>query len=97
MDLIDFINKYWTILAGILSFVTTIIYAQNEIKNTKKDMVTQKEAHDAAIADLKTQHTTLETRFNENKDKIADSISSIQGDIKSINTKLDLLIDKKIQ
>lgn len=86
MDLLDFLNHYWTILAGIASFIATIVYAQNEIKNNRRDMILQKEEHDRQIAELKTSHATLETKFSEHKDKISDSMNLIQQDIREIMT-----------
>jgi len=86
MDLLDFINNYWTILAGIASFIFMIAYLQNSNTNITKDMTAQKEEHDKQIAELKTDIKLQETRLNEHKDKMTDSMGLIQQDIREIMT-----------
>jgi len=86
MDLIDFVNNYWTILAGIASFIFMIAYLQNSNRNITKDMITQKEEHDKQIAELKTDIKLQETRLSEHKDKMTDSMGLIQQDIREIMT-----------
>ena len=86
MDLIEFVNNYWTILAGIASFIFMIAYLQNSNTNINKDMISQKEEHDRQIAELKTDIKLQETRLNEHKDKVTESMSLIQQDIREIMT-----------
>lgn len=86
MDLFDFINNYWTILAGIGSFVATIAYLKFSNDEIRKDMSAQKEAHDKDITGLITKHDVLDTKFNEHKDKIGEAMNLIQQDIREIMT-----------
>jgi len=86
MDLLTFISTYWTILGGIVSFIFLIAYLQNTTSNMSKGIVDQKEEHDRQIAEIKTEHAKLTTRFDEHKDKITESMNFIQQDIREIMT-----------
>ena len=86
MEILDFINNYWTVIAGIGSTLLVIAYLKNEVANINRDMKEQKITHDTQITELKTSHSTLEGKFEENKDKLSSSINLIQQDIREIMT-----------
>ena len=75
MDLFDFINKYWTILAGIASFIGVVVLTRY-----------QADQHSKALMELELKHFALEEKFNVHKDKITESINLIQQDIREIMT-----------
>ena len=86
MDILQFINQYWSILAFIAVVIGSWVKFNASVVDLGTDMLKQKEEHDKEIGELKTLNTALTTRFEEHKDKIADSINFIQQDIREIMT-----------
>lgn len=97
MDLIDFVNNYWTILAGICSFIFAAAYTYFTSKQTEKDraedykdltdkLKEQKENHDQKIAELQVKAAANETKIEGIKDQTFAVISLIQQDIREIMT-----------
>jgi len=92
MDLLNFINTYWTILAGIASFILAFAYIQFKVSELESKIKEQKETHDKTIVCLQLEVTSLETKVGELKDKTFEVISLIQQDIREIMT---ILRDKR--
>lgn len=86
MDLLDFVNKYWTILAGIASVIFSIAYNKNDNDNLKKDMKLQKEGHNKDINDLQVKHAATDVKVDNLKDNTFTVISLMQQDIREIMT-----------
>ncbi len=86
MELVDFINKYWTILSGIVSFIGVFFYVQFKITDIDRAMKDQKENHDKQIGDLQVNVRANEVRVDSLKDKMGEMINLIQQDIREIMT-----------
>lgn len=86
MDLINFINTYWTILAGIVSVIGVFFYMQFKQVDIDLRMKEQKEMHDKAIAEINIKVAANEVRVDNLKDKLMDTINLMQQDIREIMT-----------
>lgn len=75
MELIDFINKYWTILSGILSFIGVIFYMQFKVSE-----MTEKNNK------LETRIAANEIKVDSLKDRLGEMINLMQQDIREIMT-----------
>lgn len=86
MELVEFINKYWTILAGIVSVIGVFFYMQFKVADIDTKMKEQKETHDEKLTELQTRVAANEVKVENVKDKLSDTINSIQQDIREIMT-----------
>lgn len=86
MDLLDFINKYWTILSGIVSVAGVLMYTQFKTAENEIKMKEQKENHDKSIGELQLKVTAVEVKVDNLKDNTFSVISLMQQDIREIMT-----------
>ena len=86
MELIEFINKYWTILAGIVSVIGVFFYTQFKQTDMDARMEDQKENHDKSISELQVKITAVEVKVDNLKDKLGETINLMQQDIREIMT-----------
>ena len=86
MELVDFLSKYWSLIAFIGVTIGSWVRFTASVADMKIDMKNQKEEHDKQVGRLETSHEFLLKRFEEHKDNISASISLIQQDIREIMT-----------
>lgn len=86
MELIEFINKYWTILAVIVSVIGVFSYTQFKQTDMDARMEDQKENHDKSISELQVKITAVEVKVDNLKDKLGETINLMQQDIREIMT-----------
>ena len=86
MDLLEFFNTYWTVLGGIVSVIGIFFYIQFKQAQFDKDMKTQKENYDKEFTTLEISITTNEIKVDNLKDKLQETINSMQQDIREIMT-----------
>jgi len=86
MDLLEFFNRYWTVLGGIVSVIGIFFYIQFKQAQFDKDMKTQKENYDKEFTALEVRITTNEIKVDNLKDKLQETINSMQQDIREIMT-----------
>lgn len=97
MDFIDFLNQYWTLLCGMISFVFACGYTYFSIKQIAKDhstdmvliqdqMKEQRDDHDHRLTAVETNLASANTKVDTLKDDVYKSINLIQLDIREIMT-----------
>lgn len=86
MELLEFVNKYWTILSGIISVIGVFIYMQFKQTDSDYKMKEQKENHDKSIGELQVKVTAIEVKVDNLKDNTFSVISLMQQDIREIMT-----------
>ncbi len=106
MEFIDFLNKYWTVLFGIASFIFALGYSYFGLKQTEKNvadskedceaqMKEQKKDHDEKISLLEKNLASTTAKVDTLKDDVTKSMQSIQLDIREIMTILKRRSTKK--
>lgn len=86
MDLLDWILKYWQILAVLVTAIASWVKYNADLVNIKIDMKSQKEEHDKQITDMKFEIKSNEVKVDALKDKLTESINDIQKNIVEIMT-----------
>lgn len=86
MDILELLTKYWSLLAFVGVTIGSWVKFTGQVADMKVDMKAQKDEHDKQILKLEVSHETLQTRFDEHKDKMSESINLIQQDIREIMT-----------
>lgn len=86
MDLLDFINNYWSVLAGIISVVGVFFYMQFKQTDFDVRMKEQTETYDKEFTALEVRITANEIKVDNLKDKLQETINSMQQDIREIMT-----------
>ena len=86
MDLLEFFNTYWKVLDGIVSVIGIFFYIQFKQAQIDKDMKTQKENYDKEFTALEVRITTNEIKVDNLKDKLQETINSMQQDSREIMT-----------
>jgi len=86
MDILELLTKYWSLLAFVGVTIGSWVKFTGQVADMKVDMKAQKEEHDKQILKLEVSQDTLQTRFDEHKDKMSESINLIQQDIREIMT-----------
>jgi len=86
MELLEFINSYWTIIAGIISAVGVFFYMQFKQSDFDVRMKEQKEIHDEKFSDVNARISVNEVKIESLKDKLQETISIIQQDLREIKT-----------
>ena len=86
MDLLEFFNTYWKVLVGIVYVIGIFFYIQFKQAQFDKDMKTQKENYDKEFTALEVRITTNEIKVDNLKDKLQETINSMQQDIREIMT-----------
>lgn len=86
MELLEFINSYWTIIAGIISVVGVFFYMQFKQSDFDIRMKEQKEVHDEKFSDVNARISVNEVKIESLKDKLQETISIIQQDLREIKT-----------
>ncbi len=86
MELLEFINSYWTIIAGIISVVGVFFYMQFKQTDFDVRMKEQKEVHDDKLGEINVRISANEIKIESLKDKLQETISIIQQDLREIKT-----------
>lgn len=86
MDLLDFVNNYWTVITGIISVVGVFFYMQFKQSDFDVRMKEQKEVHDEKLNDVNVRIAATEIKIENLKDKLQETISIIQQDLREIKT-----------
>lgn len=86
MELLEFINTYWTVVTGIISVVGVFFYMQFKQSDFDVRMKEQKEVHDEKFSDVNARISVNEVKIESLKDKLQETISIIQQDLREIKT-----------
>mgnify|MGYP006329483769 CR=1 len=86
MDLLELITKYWSLIAFVGVTIGSWVKFTGSVADMKVDMQKQKEEYDKQILKLEVSQENLQTRFDEHKDKMSESMNLIQQDIREIMT-----------
>lgn len=86
MELLEFINSYWTIITGIISVVGVLFYMQFKQSDFDVRIKEQKEIHDEKFSDVNARISVNEVKIENLKDKLQETISIIQQDLREIKT-----------
>lgn len=68
MDLLNFINTYWQVLGGIVSFVAIVVIGKKQL-----------DLHESRITALEVEHKTLNNKLFEEITKLREDLAQIKG------------------
>lgn len=72
MDLLHFINTYWQVICGIISFVTIVVVGKNKV-----------DQHEKRLTTLEVEHKAVNDKLFQEIRKLSDDLSFIKGIIEA--------------